>query len=594
MHIQTPPPLPPAVFIEIIFGAEAGRRYPLGMTELVIGRGEEANFILDDPTVSRKHAAVWFEGGTYHVRDLGSVNGIRIEGLVVEEAVVSAGTTIEMGGAILRVGLGEAADEASSTGPLHRQETEKLPVLEAPVLQEREVPPDPSPRRFLGIQRSSSSRGLAPSPRFSQIVSWLVVICFVMGGVMLLLNLLDAGISFEAGGSGDTLSISAPRKDPAQRVVKPPQRKRNDEDSSLGDMPVDEAPDVAQEKYSEAEAARAAGDLQTALAILLEVSARYPEFQPTGNNTVSEQVSRLERTITYAGILSWGKEVLADETTDSVRLQHLLSELTAIPATEPDYGEAAIELAEQTRRRLREVMEGSDGRPFVPDEERAPEPADVVDVVEVEQADDVVVEENSPAVEAALAKTLERVAELYQNRAFGSAASRLKEAALTLQPGDLRTGLEEKATVLVAFEESFSQARRLARKQGDPLPRVTALEQALRLDRELDGKYVRELRTELAVVLVEQAAKDFEAEHYERARKYLDRAIEHDRSGREVSRLSTLFAFRGASLLRAARTAKEVAQQHRLAHQAQLLAIPGSTLAKEVASLLDELGGEAQ
>ena len=594
MHIPTPPPLPPAVFLEIIFGAEAGRRYPLGMSRLVVGRGEDVQFILDDPTVSRQHAAVWFEGGTYRLRDLDSANGTRVEGREVKEAVLTAGTTVELGGAILRVGLGEAADEAPATGPLYRQDTEKLPVLDAPVPEERETPPDQTPRRILGMQRSSSSRSLAPSPRFSQIVSWLVVLCIVMGGVMLLLNLLDAGVTFDTGGSGDTLSISAPRQDPAQQVVKPPQKKKNDEDSSLGDLPVDEAPDVAQEKYSEAEAARAAGDLQTALAILLEVGARYPEFQPTGNSTVPEQVSKLERAIAYAGILSWGNQVLADETSDAIRLQHLLSELTAIPATEREFGEVAIELADQTRQRLREVMAGDSHPQPKADEVQPPDPAEVVDIVEAADVPEALPEENSPAVEEALATARQRADELYQGRAFGSAASRLKEAAETLPTGDERSELEERAATLIAFEESFSEARRLARKQGEPLLRAEALERALGLDGKLAGKYARELRTELAVVLVEEAKKDFEREQYEAARQYLDRARKHDRSGREVSQLSTLFAFRGSSLVRAAKAAPDATQRRRLLGQARLLATPGSTLDKEVTILLDELGGEAR
>lgn len=593
--IPTPPPLPPAVYLEIIFGAETGRRYPLGATEMVVGRGEAADFILDDSTVSRRHAAVTFEAGSYQLRDLGSANGTRVDGRVVEQAAIVDGTTLGLGGTILQVGLGEAPAEAPATGPLHRQDTVKLPALDAPPEQQPEVPPDPAPRRrMLGLRRSSGSSALTPSPLFSQIVSWLVILCIVLGGVLLLLNLLETGIGFEAAGSGDTIAISAPRQDQAQRIVERPKKKKNDEDSSLGDLPVDDAPDVAQEKYVAAAAARAEGDLETALTILLEVSARYPEFQPSGARTVPEQVSELQRAIEYAGVLNWGRQVMDDEGTDVARLQHLLGELTSIPATEQRYGEEAIELADQARRRLRELASRPAESPAKAAEPQEPLPEEAADVVEspAKAADQL--EEPSSEDDEAVEVAQRRADELYRGRAFTSAASRLREVSATLPEGHVRGELEETVRTLLAFDESFGEARRLARKQGNSLQRVDALEKALRLDEKLSGKYVRELRNELAGVLVELASADLDAQRYESARDRLDRAHKRDRSAREVARLSTLFAFRGASLLRSARAASDPGEQRRLARGAQLLASPGSPLHKEAVALLESLGGEAE
>jgi len=444
------------------------------------------------------------------------------------------------------------------------------------------------------MQRTVSSRSLAPSHLFSQLVSWLVVLCIALGGVMLLLNLLDAGVSFGAGGSGEPLAISTPRQDRAQRVITPPKKKKNDEDSSLGDVPVDDAPDVAMEKYAEAEAAWKAGDLQTALAILLEVSARYPEFQPGGAATVPEQVSKLERSISYAGTLNWGNQVMADELTDTARLQHLLSELTTIPATEQTYGEEAIELAELARRRLRELVEQGDEIGEKVNELALPEPSQELDVVESPDSAAEVAEELSPEVREAIEGARSRADELYRARAFTSAATRLQEVAKTLPEGETRGELDAIAANLAAFEESFSEARMLARKRGDLLQRADALEKAIQLDRKLAGKYVNELRAELVGVLVDQATMELEAQRYQMARENLDRARSHDRADREVSRLSTLFAFRGASLLRSAKAASETGEKRRLARYANYLAAPDSTLHKETAALIETLGGEAQ
>src|SRR5262249_19433356 len=53
-----------------------GRRYPLGETPAVIGRGEDCAVRNTDPSVSRCHArVVRGDDGQYFVSDLGSTNG---------------------------------------------------------------------------------------------------------------------------------------------------------------------------------------------------------------------------------------------------------------------------------------------------------------------------------------------------------------------------------------------------------------------------------------------------------------------------------------------------------------------------------------
>lgn len=45
---------------------------------LVIGRGGGSDILLDDPTVSRRHARVWLQAGTLMIEDLGSHNGTQL------------------------------------------------------------------------------------------------------------------------------------------------------------------------------------------------------------------------------------------------------------------------------------------------------------------------------------------------------------------------------------------------------------------------------------------------------------------------------------------------------------------------------------
>lgn len=55
----------------------------LGLTGVVIGRGGGSEILLDDPTVSRRHARIWLHDGNLMIEDLGSRNGIQMAGAAV-------------------------------------------------------------------------------------------------------------------------------------------------------------------------------------------------------------------------------------------------------------------------------------------------------------------------------------------------------------------------------------------------------------------------------------------------------------------------------------------------------------------------------
>lgn len=65
----------------------------------VIGRGETADVVVPDDRVSRLHALVWTEDGRVLVRDLGSANGTKVDGVAVGErpAELGAGSVLTIG-----------------------------------------------------------------------------------------------------------------------------------------------------------------------------------------------------------------------------------------------------------------------------------------------------------------------------------------------------------------------------------------------------------------------------------------------------------------------------------------------------------------
>ena len=53
--------------------------------QIVIGRSSRADISVPDPSLSRSHAELSFEGNSWSVKDLGSRNGTRVNGDLIDE-----------------------------------------------------------------------------------------------------------------------------------------------------------------------------------------------------------------------------------------------------------------------------------------------------------------------------------------------------------------------------------------------------------------------------------------------------------------------------------------------------------------------------
>lgn len=62
-----------------------------------LGRREDNDFQVDDPTVSSVHCEIRVNGNSVTVRDLGSSNGTFINGLAIREEELSLGETLALG-----------------------------------------------------------------------------------------------------------------------------------------------------------------------------------------------------------------------------------------------------------------------------------------------------------------------------------------------------------------------------------------------------------------------------------------------------------------------------------------------------------------
>ena len=136
-----------------ILGPDGGRRaVPLGR-EVVVGRDQSADLRLDDQSVSRQHAKLYFdEAGALWVEDLGSGNGVVLDGVRLREATkVPSGARMKLGVFTLTAQdvLGPPAALAKAGG---KGEAPADPANDARVAKAKAAagPPPPSGCAFRG------------------------------------------------------------------------------------------------------------------------------------------------------------------------------------------------------------------------------------------------------------------------------------------------------------------------------------------------------------------------------------------------------------------------------------------------------------
>jgi hypothetical protein len=74
-----------------------GRRNVLSGNRVVLGRSREADIVLQDPNVSRRHAELRRDDGGWQIVDLGSTNGIKVNGRRVDNQPLRPGDQITIG-----------------------------------------------------------------------------------------------------------------------------------------------------------------------------------------------------------------------------------------------------------------------------------------------------------------------------------------------------------------------------------------------------------------------------------------------------------------------------------------------------------------
>lgn len=150
---SAPAPAPaaprPTARLDVIAGnGMASSSYPIGPRGLSMGRSEDREVVVPDPAASRHHCSVIPQNGEYLLRDMGSANGVYVNGNRARDHVLADGDVIRIGNTELRFVRYESSEGDTTThivGGGHHVAgaVDRLPT--------RPTPARPRPRRSGGM-----------------------------------------------------------------------------------------------------------------------------------------------------------------------------------------------------------------------------------------------------------------------------------------------------------------------------------------------------------------------------------------------------------------------------------------------------------
>ncbi len=110
------PPAARRATLRIDSGFYEGLEWELDRPSTVIGRGRNADLVLNEATISRAHALFGYDAGKAFVQDLGSTNGTLVNGAREHRRALVHGDELRMGKLVLRVRLDAAAQGGKAGG----------------------------------------------------------------------------------------------------------------------------------------------------------------------------------------------------------------------------------------------------------------------------------------------------------------------------------------------------------------------------------------------------------------------------------------------------------------------------------------------
>lgn len=159
-------------------------RFPITELEVFIGRLPECQICSKDESVSRRHARLVFHEGKWWAEDLGSRNGVMINGQLIQSAILPEGSILRVGDQYFAFTQGDFPDDAAVEAwkqpfvgmaealhavlPVPPKSGEAVPTSAAPPITQPQTPMPPASFTPVAPARANSPATRSYPPRAPQ------------------------------------------------------------------------------------------------------------------------------------------------------------------------------------------------------------------------------------------------------------------------------------------------------------------------------------------------------------------------------------------------------------------------------------------
>lgn len=116
-------------YLIVLAGKNMAQQYLLDDSEIVIGRGNQADIVLDDEKISRRHVRIALVNNEAHIEDLNSTNGTYINNERIETSALMDGDVISVGNSILKYTFQSKVDSSFHEEMVDSAKTDTLTGL---------------------------------------------------------------------------------------------------------------------------------------------------------------------------------------------------------------------------------------------------------------------------------------------------------------------------------------------------------------------------------------------------------------------------------------------------------------------------------
>jgi pSer/pThr/pTyr-binding forkhead associated (FHA) protein len=105
----------------VVSGGSCGEEHVVERPRWLVGRGPGVDARFDDPEMSQRHLLIEFASGRFHVTDLDSTNGTRVNGTGIATSELAHGDRIHAGAHVFQILIERCDASASGTRSADRE-----------------------------------------------------------------------------------------------------------------------------------------------------------------------------------------------------------------------------------------------------------------------------------------------------------------------------------------------------------------------------------------------------------------------------------------------------------------------------------------